>query len=317
MNTENNQRKTSFIGIDVAKADLVKLPKSIPNSSREIKKLITKIRKIDHPHLIFEATGGYEKLLLKLLHEAHIPASRINPSLARNFAKAKGLLAKTDKIDARMLSDFGLHFRPLATPPTDPATGEIQALVKYRRHLKLELHRERQQLEHPQPKSVEKHVKSRLKAIQKTIDKIDTQLDELKEKSSLFREPCRLLTTTKGVGQQTALSLLVAMPELGTLSRSQAASLAGVAPINRDSGKMRGRRTIYGGRKDARQALYMAALVATRFNPILKEFYQRLLEKGKPKKLALTAVMRKLLIHLNSLMKKYLEHIQALSTSTP
>ena len=156
-------------------------------------------------------------------------------------------------------------------------------------------------------KSVEKIVKRQIKSLQNEMKKIEKLLIELKEKSPLLSEPCKLLTATRGVGDNTALSLLVAMPELGTLTRNQAAALAGVAPINRDSGKMRGRRMTYGGRRDVRQAIYMAALVATRFNPILKEFYQKLLANGKPKKIALTAVMRKLLIHLNALMKRHLE----------
>lgn len=319
MKTKTHNSEVTWIGIDISKAEheihsyftSSTLPESIPNTKTGISKLIPKLKKIPNPHIIFEATGGYEKLLLSLLQNAGISASRITPSLVRSYAKAQGLLAKTDRLDAKVLTDFGLHFKPEITPKLDPIVEEVHALVKYRRHLGEELHRERQQLEHYPMKSVEKIVKRRMKSIQKEIDKIEKQLIELKEKSPQLSEPCKLLTATKGVGDNTALSLLVAMPELGTLTRKQAAALAGVAPINRDSGKMRGRRTIYGGRRDVRQAIYMAALVASRCNPILKEFYQRLLENGKPKKVALTAVMRKLLIHLNALMKKYLEQSQS------
>jgi transposase len=300
----------TWIGIDVSKAEheihtyltAAKLPSSIPNNAKEIKKLITKLKKIPNPHLVFEATGGYEKLLLNLLQEAGIAASRVTPSLPRNFAKAQGLLAKTDRIDAKVLTDYGIHFTPALTPKLDPIIEEVHALVKYRRHLNEELHRERQQLEHYPQKSIVIIVKRRMKTIQTEIAKIDTKLITLKKGSKLLAEPCKLLTSTIGMGDRSALSLLVALPEIGTITRREVASLAGVAPINRDSGKMRGKRMIYGGRKDVRQAIYMASLVAARFNPILKEFYDRLVAKGKPKKVALTAVMRKLLIHLNALM---------------
>ncbi len=311
--TEHNP-ENNWIGIDVSKAEheihsylkSANLPASIPNERKEIKKFITKLKKVPNPHVVLEATGGYEKLLLKLLQEAGMAVSRVNPSLPRSFAHAKGLLAKTDSIDAQVLTDYGQRFTPPATPEIDPIVEEVHALVKYRRHLGEELHRERQQLENQPPKSIVTIVKRRMKSIQNEMEKIDLQLIALKNRSKLLSEPCELLTKTIGVGDRSALSLLVALPELGTLGRREVASLGGVAPINRDSGKMRGKRMIYGGRKDVRQAIYMASLVATRYNPILKEFYDKLVAKGKPKKVALTAVMRKLLIHLNALMKRYL-----------
>ncbi|MBK1830820.1 IS110 family transposase [Verrucomicrobiaceae bacterium R5-34] len=265
------------------------------------------IRPLIRPSLVFEATGGYEKLLLVLLQSEGIKASRITPSLARNFSKAKGLLAKTDSIDAQILTDYGIQFSPRETAALDPVIEEIQALIKYRRHLNDELHRERMHLEHLLPKSVERLVKSRMKSLQKQTEKLTAMMIALKVKSPSLDQAVELLTTTKGVGDNSALSLLVAMPELGRVSNKEAASLAGLAPFNRDSGKMRGQRKIFGGRREIRQALYMAALVGSRHNDVLNEFYQRLLAKGKPKKLALTAVMRKLLCYLNSLMKKHLQ----------
>jgi transposase len=309
---------TIWIGIDVSKKELeihcydetLKLPSVTANTQIAITKLISKLKECAHPHLVFEATGGYEKLLLALFQAEGIKASRITPSLARNFAKAKGLLAKTDAIDAKVLTDYGIQFNPRLTAPLDPILEEIQALIKYRRHLNDELHRERMHLEHALPKSVADMVKTRLKSIQKQMDQITATTLALKAKSPTLAEAVKLLSGTKGVGENSAISLLVAMPELGKISNKEAASLAGLAPFNRDSGKMRGQRKIYGGRKEIRQALYMAALVGTRFNPILKEFYQRLLAKGKPKKLALIAVMRKLLSYLNALMKKHLQQIE-------
>jgi len=284
---------TTWIGIDVSKRELEihsynphpKLSKPIPNTPAEIKKLIAVLKQIPNPHFIFEATGGYEKLLLTSLQAAGINASRITPSLSRNFAKAKGLLAKTDAIDAQLLTDYGHQFQPRTTDPLDPILEEIQALIK----------------------CVTTLVKARIRSLQKQIEKLTDSLSSLAKKSPSLDSATTLLVQTKGVGVQSALSLLAAMPELGTLSNKEAASLAGLAPFNRDSGKFRGKRTISGGRKEVRQALYMSALVASRFNPILKEYYQRLLANGKPKKLALTAVMRKLLCYLNSLMKKHLK----------
>lgn len=306
---------TTWIGIDVSKRELeihcydskLKLPTAIANTKTGISKIISKLKKCDDPHLVFEATGGYEKLLLVLLQGEGIKASRITPSLARNFAKAKGLLAKTDSIDAQILTDYGIQFNPRETAPLDPILEEIQSLIKYRRHLNDELHRERMHLEHLLPKSVEPMVKSRMKSLQKQVDKVTSMMIALKVKSPSLDQAVELLTATKGVGDNSALSLLVAMPELGKISNKEAASLAGLAPFNRDSGKMRGQRKIFGGRREIRQALYMAALVGSRYNDVLKDFYQRLLAKGKPKKLALVAVMRKLLCYLNSLMKNHLQ----------
>lgn len=315
----NNQNTTTWIGVDISKKELeihcydsaFKLPVTAANTKLGINKIISKLKNCDNPHLVFEATGGYEKHLLVLLQSEGVKASRISPSLARNFAKAKGLLAKTDSIDAQILTDYGIQFSPRETAPLDPIFEEIQALIKYRRHLNDELHRERMHLEHLLPKSVESMVKSRMKSLQKQMEKVISMMINLKEKSSSLDQAVELLTDTKGVGDNSALSLLVAMPELGKISNKEAASLAGLAPFNRDSGKMRGQRKIFGGRREIRQSLYMAALSGSRYNPVLKEFYQRLLEKGKPKKLALTAVMRKLLCHLNSLMKKHLQKPQS------
>ncbi len=312
----NHENTTTWIGIDVSKKQLeihchdsaLKLPATVANTRTGIAKIISKLKKCADPHLVFEATGGYEKPLLVLLQSGGIKASRITPSLARNFAKAKGLLAKTDSIDARILTDYGIQFNPQETAPLDPALEEIQSLIKYRRHLNDELHRERMHLEHLLPKSVERMVRSRMKSLQKQVDKVTTMMIALKVKSPSLDEAVELLTMTKGVGDNSALSLLVAMPELGKISNKEAASLAGLAPFNRDSGKMRGQRKIFGGRMEIRQALYMAALVGSGHNETLRDFYQKLLAKGKPKKLALVAVMRKLLCYLNSLMKRHLQN---------
>ena len=314
-----NDKNETYIGIDVAKKELeihsydqsLDLGTVIPNTKSGIANLIRKISSSSTVHLVFESSGGYEKLLLLMLQSEGIKASRVNATHVRNFAKAKGLLAKTDTIDARVLTDFGITLSPHSTLPLDPILEEINALVKYRRKLNDESHRERMLLEQLLPSSVKKMITKRRKALAKNIAEVTAMMTKLKDQSPSLNNAVALLTRTKGVGENTALSLLVAMPELGKLTHKQAASLAGLAPFNRDSGTMRGKRQIYGGRSEIRKALYMAALVATRFNPILKGFYENLLAKGKPKKVALIAVMRKLLSHLNALMKRHLQQTEA------
>ena len=313
------QQPSSWVGIDICKAQLdlfsnhpdLKLPASLPNTPTGHQKLLRLIDKIPEVKIIFEATGGYEKPLLLALQKKHIHASRINPAQVRSFAKAKGLLAKTDKIDAQLLAHYGSIFTPEATLPIDPELDELQDLIKYRRHLRDQLHREKMQLEHEHSKAVTALIRRRLTSLKKQLENLTETIIEKARSSETLRPALETLTTVKGVADFTATSLLAAMPELGTLTRKQASALAGVAPINCDSGDMRGRRKTYGGRTEIRHALYMAAVVSSRFEPILRDFYQKLVKNGKPKKLALTAVMRKLLIHLNSLMRKHLEEVSA------
>ena len=309
------QKPSSWIGIDISKAQLdlgsdhpvMKLPSSVPNSPDGHQKLLKLITNFPGIKIIFEATGGYEKPLLLALQKSGMHATRINPAQVRSFAKAKGLLAKTDKIDAELLAHYGEIFNPQATLPIDPELDELQDLIKYRRHLRDQLHREKMQLEHEHSKPVTAMIRRRIIGLQKQLETLTKTITDQAKKSETLRSAVELLTTVKGVAELTATALLAAMPELGTLTRKQVAALAGVAPINCDSGTMRGRRKTYGGRTEIRQALYMAAIVSSRFEPILKDFYQRLLNNGKTKKVALTAVMRKLLIHLNSLMRRHLE----------
>ena len=212
-------KKITWIGIDVSKKEIEihsyentnQLPNSLPNTKLGMKKLISTTQKIEHIHFIFEATGGYEKLLLTSLQKEGLKASRINPSLARNFAKAQGILSKTDSIDAKVLTDYGIKISPRETLPVDPVIEEIQALLKYRNQLINELHRERMQLEHQLPKSVETIVNKRIKQLQKHTEQVTTMMLELKEKSAEINEQVELLTQTNGVGEKSALSLLAAM----------------------------------------------------------------------------------------------------------
>jgi transposase len=306
---------TLWVGIDVSKTELqlhspdpsVRLPVKLSNDIAGFKSLIKRLAPHGQVHVVFEATGGYDKPLLDALQAGGIACSRLNPRQVRNFARAKGLLAKTDAIDASILADYGATFRPTATLPVDPQLEEITALVNYRRHLIDELGREEMQNEHAKPKTITALIKSRIRTLKSQIGKVEKLMAAAIRSSPFLRRAVAALVEVKGVGQLTAVSLLASMPELGTLNRNQAAALAGLAPFNCDSGTLRGKRTIYGGRHAARQAIYMSALTAAKHNEILSEAYRKMVERGKAKKVALVAIMRRLLIHLNSIMSKVLQ----------
>ena len=305
---------TLWVGIDVSKSEFqlhspdpsVSLPAKLANDSAGLKSLLKHLTPHRQVHVVFEATGGYDKALLESLQSHHIRCSRLNPRQVRNFARAKGLLAKTDAIDASILADFGATFSPAATPPVDPKLEEIIALVNYRRHLLDDLGREEMQNEHAKPIAITSLIKSRIRSLKAQIGKTEKLIAATIKASPLLKRAVAALVEVKGVGQLTAISLLASMPELGTLNRHQAAALAGLAPFNRDSGTLRGKRAIYGGRHAARQALYMSALTAAKHNEILSEAYRKMVERGKAKKVALVAIMRRLLILLNSIMTKVL-----------
>lgn len=303
-----------WIGIDVSKAELelkssdplVKLPAMVANSPRGFKKLEQSITGIPQVQLIFESTGGYEKALLDHFSSKGIACTRLNPSHSRSFARAKGLLAKTDKIDALVLADFGRQFTPTPTPVKSPLLDELREMMHYKNHLVNAMHREKMQLEHEKPASIKRMIKARITSLGKQIEKVDRMIVELTDEQESLAGKVSVLEQTVGVAKRTAIAIITALPELGTLSNKQVTSLAGLAPFNRDSGTLRGKRSIAGGRKSARNALYMAALVGTRHNPVLRDFYQRLRATGKPFKVAITAVMRKLLTHLNSQIRRHL-----------
>lgn len=257
--------------------------------------------------ILMEATGGLEASIACSLQAAGYDVVVINPRQARDFARAMGYLAKTDKLDAAMLAqlaqvidrhpDRSRYIRALP----DEARAVLSAMVVRRRQLNhmLVAERNRRYPSHPQSR----------KSIDNIIDALDSELDRVNEEMKqhvkvFFLEQAELIGSVKGVGEITIASLIAELPELGKLNRREISALTGVAPLNRDSGKMRGKRTTFGGRAGVRAALYMAALVATQFNPAIKTFYQRLLAAGKPKKLALVACMRKLITILNTMVKK-------------
>lgn len=257
-----------------------------------------------HPRLVLlEATGGYEQPLALALAGAGLPVSVINPRQARDFARCMGKLAKTDRIDALALRGFAALLDAQGHQPralADEQQRELTALVVRRRQLIAMLVAERQRLAQAHPKA-KPSILNIMEAIAAQLQDVDGQLKAhvLQHHADL----AALLTSVKGVGPTTASTLLAQLPELGRLNRKQITSLVGLAPINRDSGTLRGQRHIFGGRADVRRVLYVAALVGTRFNPVLRDFYARLLAAGKPKKVALVACMHKLLIILNAIAR--------------
>lgn len=303
---------TIYLGIDVAKdslqidaAVLPALP-AVPNTRagrQRLLKAILKLKKKGHPHLILEATGGYERPLEDALHDADIRFTRTLPSRVRALANAHGILAKTDAIDAQVLTLFGQQVKPMPTVMPTRTQRDLSDFSQRRAQLISLLVREKNRLHtHAHPEVI-KEAEQTIALLQKQIERWDTLIMELSDHDPVLKDKVQRLTQLQGVATTTAHGVLAAMPELGTMNRQQVAALAGLAPRNRDSGNVKGKRIITGGRATARRALYMAAVSASRCNPVLKPFYQRMIHAGKPPKTALTAVMRKLLTTMNKMIK--------------
>ena len=297
-----------YIGIDVAKAhlDVAWAGKSrrFSNERSGHAVLVRWLKTSQRPvQLICEASGGYEQALLESLAEGEVAVTLVQAVRVRQYARAAGILAKTDKIDAKVLAAFGSAMQP---EPTSSLSAEQKRLRQYetqRRHLSRILVAEENRLAQLSCTELRTLSRSLISKIKNQIKTLDRRIGELIAQDQTLCVKAQKLTAISGVGARTAALLLAQMPELGQLNRRQAAALAGLAPFNHDSGSIRGRRAIFGGRRALRSGLYMAALSAARFNPILSRFYQRLRAKGKPHKLALTAVMRKLLLALNHSLK--------------
>lgn len=300
----------TYLGLDIAKLTLDLSPHpEIPishygNDTAGHRRLITRLRRLTVPvHIICEATGGYEHHLLRALQAANILVTLINPRQARDFARAKGLLAKTDKLDAQVLAEYGRTFTPAATPALASHQERLSALVSRRQELVTIRTQERHRAEHHHDPFVVRQARRFLKVLETQITQIEAELESLQAATPQLNEQVERLSSIQGVGQRVAWTLLATLPELGTLARGQAAALAGVAPFNHDSGPRRGQRHIAHGRPAARSVLYMAAIVAARCNPVLRPLYLRLRAAGKPAKVALTALMRKLIELANLLLK--------------
>ena len=303
-----------FVGIDVAKAELVVsvLPNrerfTVANDERGVRTLVERLRAIGPQLIVLEATGGYELLGVAALAAAALPVVVVNPRQVRDFAKATGQLAKTDRIDADILARFADVVRPAVRVIPDAEAQELEALLARRRQLLKMLQAERNRLGQVFGKGkrlVRKSLKAHIAFLERELRMTDTDLGEMVKNSPAWRERDELLQSVPGVGPVLSRTLLADLPELGRLSRREIAKLVGVAPLSRDSGTMRGRRFVQGGRATVRAVLYMAALVATKRNVVIRGFYQRLVAAGKPKKLALVACMRKLLTILNTMVRTH------------
>ena len=298
-----------FVGIDVAKdrLDVHVRPSgeafSVARDGKGLDELVARLRKMDVALIVLEATGGFETMVAGALCAAGLPLAVVNPRQIRDFARATGRLAKTDTLDAAANAHFAEAVQPAPRPVPDAQAQALGELVTRRRQIVEMMAVERNRRGRLTNRRMLKSIDRLLKALQRELSDLEADLDETIRGTPAWRETEDLLKSVPGIGDVVARTLIADLPELGTLDRKKIAALVGVAPFNRDSGTLRGRRTVWGGRANVRAALYMAALVASRHNPILRRFYLRLLKAGKPKKLALTAVMRKLLTILNAIVR--------------
>ena len=296
-----------FVGIDVSKAqsDVAVRPTgkrwTLPYDQTGIEGLIPQIVDLEPALVLLEATGGLELPLVAALAAAALPVV-VNPRQVRDFAKATGTLAKTDTLDAGVLAHFADAVRPEVRPLKDAETQVLNSLTARRHQVMTMLVSEKNRLG-TAIGAVSPRIEAHIAWLEQELSDLDKGLRQTLRRSPVWREKDDLLRTVPGVGEQLSLTLLANLPELGTLNRRQIAALVGVAPYNRDGGTLRGKRAVWGGRSRVRAVLYMGALVASRHNPAIRDFYQRLLAAGKPKKVALVASMRKLLVILNGMLK--------------
>ena len=297
-----------FVGIDVSKAhlDIVVLPEErhwqVQREEAAIASLVSELRKLSPHRIVLEATGGLEASLAAALATAALPVVVINPRQARDFAKASGILAKTDTIDAGVLARFGQTLKPVVRPLKDEETRELEALLTRRRQILDMLTMEKNRL-HTASKSVRRDITAHVDWLSKRLKDVDGDLKTAIETTDFWRIQDEIIRSVPGAGRVLSVTLLASLPELGTLNRRQIAALVGVAPFNCDSGTLKGTRRIWGGRASVRSVLYMATISAIRCNPDIRAFHARLRNAGKKPKVAITACMRKLLTILNSMLR--------------
>lgn len=296
-----------WVGVDVAKAELVIAteegePWSVANDPAGIRKLMHEMRRLDPQLIVLEATGGYETAVAGELAAADLPVVVTNPRQVRDFARATGELAKTDQIDAQILALFAQRVQPEPRPVPEEDAQELRALTARRRQLVEMLVAENNRREHASD-AVRKGIDEHIGWLERQLEKVNDDLGRRIEASSVWRAKEKLLRSVPGIGPVCSRTLIAELPELGQLDRRKIAAQVGVAPLNRDSGTLRGKRMVWGGRHSVRAALYLSAVAATRSNPVIGVFYQRLREAGKPPKVALTACMRKLLVILNAMVR--------------
>ena len=296
----------TYVGVDISRDTLDiaiqgdDKPRQFMNNQDGIRKACDFLSRLKPTLIVFEATGGYEIPLYIALNEVNLPAAPVNPRQVRDFARATGKLAKTDVLDARVIAHFAAALHPQPRPI--PESQEIKEIVARRNQLVQMIVAEKNRY-HSARKSIKERIQAHIQWLEEELDNTNKELEQRIRNNPEWQKKNDLLQSMPGVGPVLSTTLLADLPELGKLNRRQIAALTGVAPLNRDSGTLRGKRTIWGGRATVRGALYMATLVATRFNPEISQLYQRLLSAGKLKKVAIVACVRKLLIILNSMIK--------------
>lgn len=296
-----------FVGIDVSKAWLdiavheQEATFRASNDDAGIASLVERVKKLKPALIVLEPTGGFEMLVVAELTHAGLPAVVMNAKRVRDFARATGRLAKTDKLDAKVLAHFAATIRPPLRNLRSEEEGQLTALLTRRRQVLDMLTVEKNRLVTVRAK-IRSDIEDHIQWLSNSLKELDKEIEDFVEGSPVWKEKDALLQSVPGVGRVTSATMLGMLPELGQLNRQQIAALVGVAPVNKDSGKKQGRRRVYGGRADVRSVLYMAALAAKKFNPVIKKFYERLIKNGKEKKVALTACMRKLLVILNAML---------------
>lgn len=300
----------TYVGVDVAKEtlDIAVHPrqktKPFRNSEAGINGAVIYIKGLAPTLVVMEATGGLEMSLAAALGASGIPVAVVNPRQVRDYAKSMGKLAKTDTIDAQVMADFAAAVHPEPRPLTDSQTQQLKDILTRRSQLSEMITAEKNRLYRAR-RPVSDHIKAHIAWLERELGEMDSNLRRFVQGSPIWKEKDNLLQSVPGVGPILSMTLLAELPELGILDRKQIAALVGVAPLNRDSGKFRGKRTVWGGRAKVRAVLYMATLVATRHNAVIQCFYERLIAAGRAKKAAITACMRKLLTIMNAMMKHH------------
>ncbi len=297
-----------YVGIDVSKAELVVAMRpgnehlTLTNDRAGVKRLVTRLQELKPKLVVVEATGGLQRQVVAALWAVAIPVAAVNPSWVRSFAQGRGVRAKTDRKDAELLALYAERERPEPRPPADAETQALQELVMRREQLLEMLVAEKHRLTRALG-VLRKELRHHIAYLEGRITDLEQDIDKTVRRSAAWRRKSEIVRSVPGLGKTFCAMVLAKLPELGTLNRKQIGALVGVAPAPDDSGPRHGRRVIGGGRFEVRNKLYMCALVAARTNPVFKQFYARLLASGKPKKLALVAVMRKLIVTLNAMLK--------------
>jgi transposase len=303
----------AYVGIDISKTHLdlavhaTGEPWRVTYDTAGIKPVVTQLLAMAPTLIVLEATGGLEARLVSALAAAQLPVAVVNPRQVRAFAHAAGILAKTDRLDAQVLAHFAAAMQPTPRLRPDAATQQLSAILTRRQQVVDMLTAETNRLHQQTNPALRKRVRAHITWLTQELGRTEKELTQLIQQSPAWRVQDDLLQSAKGVGPVLSHTLLAEVPELGRLNRKQVAALIGVAPLNHDSGRHRGRRRIWGGRARVRAVLYMGALSATKWNPVIKAFYERLLAAGKEKKVALTACMRKLLTILNAMVQQQMK----------